>query len=503
MPVAARPSACPGLLRIVAALDGGICRIKLPGGVLRAAQARAIAEAAEQHATGVIEVTNRANLQIRGVLAGHEVALSEKLINAGLGPQTGLYDALSGEVAEPAASSVSATFPTSAASSPSATFATPATPTAPAVIAASTADDVRNLMISPSAGRDPQALFDTRALAGQILALLQSEPRFAALSPKFALLLDGGERLAMVEHPHDVWLAAMAAHDGVRFAFGLTGCPPVARANSGRTRLHPALDTAALGAVLPSQVPALVNALLHTFLDLADPDHTRMRHLLAVQPAEAVLERAQTYLDFPLFREPTLAKWRRAPADASLRFGAHPQRIAGTWQVGGQPPLGRLDAATLRALAAIAEDSGDGTLHMTPWQSVLLPDVADDATASVLARLTALGLACQPTDPLARLITCAGSTGCAKSQADTKADALRLAALLPAAVEQVHLSGCPRSCAAAHRAPYTLLAVAPDHYDLYRRDDDPPGFGQCVAHHLTIEQAADALARLARSPFDA
>ncbi|MDH0099469.1 precorrin-3B synthase, partial [Pseudomonas sp. GD04158] len=30
-----RPSACPGLLRIVPALDGGICRIKLPGGVLR------------------------------------------------------------------------------------------------------------------------------------------------------------------------------------------------------------------------------------------------------------------------------------------------------------------------------------------------------------------------------------------------------------------------------------------------------------------------------------
>ena len=90
MPVAARPSACPGLLRIVAALDGGICRIKLPGGVLRAAEARAIAEAAEQHAAGVIEVTNRANLQIRGVLAGHEAALSEKLVNAGLGPQTGL-----------------------------------------------------------------------------------------------------------------------------------------------------------------------------------------------------------------------------------------------------------------------------------------------------------------------------------------------------------------------------------------------------------------------------
>ena len=32
MSTALRPSACPGLLRIVQALDGGICRIKLAGG---------------------------------------------------------------------------------------------------------------------------------------------------------------------------------------------------------------------------------------------------------------------------------------------------------------------------------------------------------------------------------------------------------------------------------------------------------------------------------------
>jgi precorrin-3B synthase len=479
------------LLRIVAALDGGICRVKLPGGMLRAAEARAIADAAEQHAAGVIEVTNRANLQIRGVLAGHEAALSEILVNAGLGPATGASDVLNRSVAEPAVSHAAYA---SEASTGSATST---------VLAASAADDVRNLMISPSAGRDPQALFDTRALAQLILTLLQREPRFAALSPKFALLLDGGERLAMVEHPHDVWFAAMPAHNGVRFAFGLAGCPPVMRADSSHTRPNPAPGISALAAVLPSQVPKLLNALLHTFLDLADPDQTRMRHLLAAHPVEAVLQHVQTYLDFPLLREPTLAEWRRAPVDASLRFGAHPQRIADSWQVGGQPPLGRLDAARLRALAAIAEESGDATLRMTPWQSVLLPDVAADATTSVVARLTALGLACEPTQPLARLIACAGSSGCAKSQANTKADALRLAALLPATVEQVHLSGCPRSCAAAHCAPYTLLAMAPGHYDLYRRDDDQPGFGQCVAHHLTIEQAADALARLARSPFDA
>jgi precorrin-3B synthase len=55
------------LWRIVAARDGGICRIKLPGGLLLADQAEAVADAAERFAGGVIEATNRANLQIRGI----------------------------------------------------------------------------------------------------------------------------------------------------------------------------------------------------------------------------------------------------------------------------------------------------------------------------------------------------------------------------------------------------------------------------------------------------
>jgi len=55
-----------------------------------------------------------------------------------------------------------------------------------AALTASAADDIRNVMISPAAGRDPSALFDTRPLCTTLLALLQSDARFAALSPKFA-----------------------------------------------------------------------------------------------------------------------------------------------------------------------------------------------------------------------------------------------------------------------------------------------------------------------------
>ncbi|WP_408342195.1 precorrin-3B synthase [Paraburkholderia sp. RL17-337-BIB-A] len=484
---ALRPSACPGLLRIVAARDGGICRIKLPGGELSAAQAAVIADVSEHHAAGVVELTNRANLQVRGVRGGHEAALIAALVDAGLGPMpiplptSGAADAALGLTVGEAAASTARSADLRHASS--------------SLQLASAADDVRNVMISPAAGRDPFALFDTRPLCAELLALLQSDARFAALSPKFALLLDGGERLARLDHPHDVWLAATQAGDGVRFVFGLAGCPPVmANANTG-----------ALAAVLPSQVAALVRALLHTFLDLAAADATRMRHVLTAHSIDAILRHAQTYVDFPLSRDTSLANWQRGtPADASLRFGAHAQRVVGMLHVGGHPPLGRLDAATLRGLAALSQQQGNGTLHMTPWQSVLLPDIAAHAAPAVLAEMNTLGLACDLTQPLARLIACAGSTGCVKGLADTKADALLLADRLPNGVD-VHLSGCPRSCAAAHCAPYTLLAAAPGIYDLYRRDGQP-GFGSCVARQLTIEQAADLLGPLAhptRSPLDA
>ncbi|WP_429300932.1 precorrin-3B synthase [Paraburkholderia sp. GAS199] len=502
--LAPRPSACPGLLRIVSARDGGICRIKLAGGVLSAAQAEAVAAASEQHAAGVVEVTNRANLQIRGVREGHESALIDMLLDAQLGPLSGFTAA---------------------------------------------ADDVRNVMLSPLAGRDPACLFDTRDLCADLLALLQGDARFAALSPKFALLLDGGEALARLDHPHDIWIAATPGEDGVRFVFGLAGGPPPATRRdpdsrdgtpvkaTGRLGQDCAPDcnvvaavmnprSAALVAVLPTQVVAVVRALLHMFLDLAPVDATRMRHLLATHAPDALLQHAQRYLDFPLTHDPALATWQRAtPVDATLRLGAHPQRAAGElhrwhmrqrWHVGGQPPLGRLDAAALRGLAALAHRHGDGTLHMTPWQSVLLTDVARESTGAVLDALQALGLACDAGDPLARVIACAGSAGCVKSHADTKADALRVAARLPDGVE-VHLSGCSRSCAAAACAPYTLLAVSPGMYDLYRRDTSPgeaslgdtspgdasPDFGASVARQLTIEQAAAMLEQLARSPLDA
>ncbi|AMB87324.1 precorrin-3B synthase [Pseudomonas agarici] len=460
---AIRPSACPGLLRIVPALDGGICRIKLAGGVISAAQAQAVAQAAERYAHGVIEATNRGNLQIRGIGEQH-AALIATLLEAGLGP-----DAETPDRRERSHESVRGFADASASCG---------------LTQVAGADDVRNLMLSPSAGIDAQMLIDTRPLAAQILATLQGRRRFHELSAKFALQLDGGEALAMLEHPHDLWLSALLIEDRLCLAFGLAGCP--------------AYD-APLAAVPFEQGHELVVAVLELFLDLARPEQTRMRHLLAEVAVESFMAQLSARLDVGLTPVP---HWRR-PRAASLRhIGTYPQRQPGRVHIGAAFPLGRLDATLLDGVARLALRRGDGSLRLTPWQSLLLANIRRQDAASVTARLRQLGLLCEADQALARIIACSGSGGCTKGLADTKADARRLATCLPGHAQDVHLSGCGRSCAAAHVAPCTLLAVSPGHYDLYFRDVAQPGFGLLHARNLTIDAAGALLEARSRSRTD-
>ncbi len=432
-----RPSACPGLLRIVQALDGGICRIKLAGGTIRAEQAVAVADAARTYAGGVIEATNRANLQIRGIGAEHD-ALIACLLAAGLGPTT------------------------------------------------AAGDDVRNVMLSPSAGIDRDMLFDTRPLADQILATLQTHPRLHELSAKFAVQLDGGEALAMLEHHHDLWLSAWNVDGQTLLAFGLAGCPG---------------HDAPLAAVPLAQGHALVVAVLELFLDLARPEQIRMRHLLAETPVDNFMGQLATRLSMPLR---AVDGFSRRLGQAALHVGTYPQRQKNRVHVVAVAPLGRLDSNMLQGAAQLAAAYGDGSLRLTPWQGVLLPNLRAQDAAVVSESLAQLGFLCSADLALARMIACTGSSGCGKGLADTKADALYLATLLQTSghVLNVHLSGCPRSCAAAHTAPVTLLAVSPGHYDLYFREAGQPGFGRLHARTLSIEATGALLRARPRSNTD-
>ncbi len=58
---------CPGALRPMLSRDGLVVRIRPHGSALSPAQAAGIAKAAAKHGNGLIDLTSRANLQLRGV----------------------------------------------------------------------------------------------------------------------------------------------------------------------------------------------------------------------------------------------------------------------------------------------------------------------------------------------------------------------------------------------------------------------------------------------------
>lgn len=75
---------CPGVLRPMEVADGLLVRVKPRMSRVTAAQLQALCEVAQDCGSGVIELTSRANLQIRAVRAAAHDALVQRLDAAGL-----------------------------------------------------------------------------------------------------------------------------------------------------------------------------------------------------------------------------------------------------------------------------------------------------------------------------------------------------------------------------------------------------------------------------------
>ena len=138
-----RPDACPGALHVHAAADGGLARVRVPGGELSADQFRTLAEVAEQLGTGGLELTSRANVQVRGLDDGCENELAERLAAEGLLPSP-------------------------------------------------THERVRNIVASPYSGCDGGGLLDVLPLARELDARLCGTPELAGLPGRFLFTVDDG-----------------------------------------------------------------------------------------------------------------------------------------------------------------------------------------------------------------------------------------------------------------------------------------------------------------------
>ncbi|MGY1679684.1 precorrin-3B synthase [Geodermatophilus sp. SYSU D01176] len=358
-----RTDACPGTLQTHAAADGALARVRVPGGLLTGSQLRALAAAARDLGDGALELTSRGNVQLRGLRAGAEAALGNRLAAAGLLPSA-------------------------------------------------THERVRNVLASALTGRAGGHV-DARPWVRALDAVICADPALAALPGRYLVTLDDG-RGDVAGLGGDVGLLALSPAE---VALTLAG------ADSG-LRAHPddavALTLAATSAFLDERA-----AQGGTAWRLAELDDGAVR---VAARLGATLPAAYDCL--------SRAKGTSGPVGSVAQRDGRVALVAVV-------PLGRLTADQADLLARLADE-----VQLTPWRSVVVPDLAEDAVDDAAAALHRTGMVFDADSPWTRVTACAGRPGCAKSLADVRADAARAVATgtLPAGDARQHWAGCERRC---------------------------------------------------------
>ncbi|HET7075785.1 MAG TPA: nitrite/sulfite reductase, partial [Mycobacterium sp.] len=125
--------------------------------------------------------------------------------------------------------------------------------------------------------------------------------------------------------------------------------------------------------------------------------------------------------------------------------------------VGVAPIAGRVSGTVLTAVADLAERAGSDRIRFTPYQKLVILDVADDKLDGFVSGLEALGLQTRPSHWRRNLMACSGIEFCKLSFAETRVRAQGLVPELEGRLEDinsaldvpvtVNINGCPNSCA--------------------------------------------------------
>jgi ferredoxin-nitrite reductase len=224
----------------------------------------------------------------------------------------------------------------------------------------------------------------------------------------------------------------------------------------------------ATGIVLKSDecIPVAA-AIVQSFIehgDRTDRKKARLKYVTDRMGLDGFIADFERRLPAPLRRASTDQFEPRPPVAKHGHVGFHAQRQADRVYVGVALPVGRMTSDQMHRLAAIADRFGSGTIRLTVWQNLLISDIAAERADDVKRQIEDAGLSWSATSVRAGLVACTGSAGCRYASADTKLHATQIADYLESRLTldqpvNIHLTGCPHSCAQHFIGDIGLLAT--------------------------------------------
>jgi len=402
-----------GLFYVAPNQNSYMCRLRIPNGIMKAAQFDGVADLAGRYGGGYAHVTTRANLQVREIESKNAVNMIEAIQDLGLCSR------------------------------------------------GSGADNIRNVTGTPTAGIDPQELIDTHPYAREWHFHILNDRSLYGLPRKFNVGFDGAGIIPVLEDTNDIGFQAVKVNEGFELEPGVW----FRLCLGGLTGHHSfAGDTGVL--VKPAEATVLADAVVRVFIDHGDrTDRTkaRLKYVLDRMGVEKFLGLMEEKLGRKLTRAVPGAVAPRLPFSRTGHIGIHPQKQEGLNWIGVVIPVGRMTVAQMKGLADIARDMGDGDIRLTVWQNLLISGVRSAKLGEAKARIEALGLAIETNAIRSGLVACTGNTGCKFAASDTKRHAEEIAAWCETRVQldtpvNIHLTGCHNSCAQHFVSEIGLLA---------------------------------------------
>jgi sulfite reductase (ferredoxin) len=376
-------------------------RIRIPNGILRSQQLRAVANIAEQHARGVADITVRQNIQLHWVTIESLGEILDRLHSVGL-TTTGACG-----------------------------------------------DVVRNITGCPLAGLDADEICDASPIALELTRQLAGNSEFYNLPRKFKVSVTGCHLWCSYPEINDVALTATTRRRkgvietgfSLRVAGGLSTEPHLA------VRLN--------AFVAPHQAVQVVRGVAEIFRESEvlrqSRERARLKFLFLNHgwTADSFLTELHQRIGFEL--DP--AEPEQIPEDAYRdHVGVHAQKQPGYSYVGASVLRGRITAEQLKSAAEIADHFAGGEVRATIMQNLVLVNVRNEDAATVAKGLEASGLPVAASVFARGTIACTGSEFCKLALTETKGFARWLVEALEDRIPgfdqqlKLHIAGCPNSC---------------------------------------------------------